>query len=73
MVDEEECSRYFSRFLITFSTSDGPVTAQRSILRTGAVWHPVDLAQPDHTPARGQPSTESARAFVWLCPRAGVW
>ena len=56
-----------------FSTSDGPVTAQKSILHAGAVWHPVDLAQPDHTSARGQPSTESARAFVWLCPRAGVW
>jgi hypothetical protein len=45
-----------------FSTSGGPVTAQRSILRAGAVWHPVDLAQPDHTPARGQPSAEPARA-----------
>jgi hypothetical protein len=27
------------------------------ILQAGVVWRPVDLAQPDHTPARGQPST----------------
>src|SRR5207248_1673154 len=26
------------------------------------VWRPVDLAQPDHTPARGQPPTEPSRA-----------
>src|ERR671916_1869231 len=51
-----------------FSTFDGPVTAQRSILRAGAVWHPVDLAQPDHTAARGQPSTEPARASFGSAP-----
>jgi hypothetical protein len=31
------------------------------ILHVGLVWHPVDLAQPDHTAARGQPSMEPAR------------
>ncbi len=32
------------------------------------MWHPVDLAQPDHTPARGQPSTEPARALSGSAP-----
>jgi hypothetical protein len=32
------------------------------------VWHPVDLAQPDHTTAQGQPSTESVRALCGSAP-----
>ena len=51
-----------------FLPSHGPVTAQKSILHAGAVWHPVDLAQPDHTSARGQPSTDSARASSGSAP-----
>jgi hypothetical protein len=51
-----------------FSTSDGPVTAQSLILHAGLVWPPVDLAQPDRAPARGQPSTESAGALSGSVP-----
>ena len=71
---QEQCSRCFSRFLITFRRSrpgDGPRSRSCTL---GFGWHPVDLAQPDHTPARGQPSTEPAHASsvdlrsVRLCP-----
>ena len=46
----------------------------------GLVWRPVDLAQPDHTPARGQPSTEPVRApsssapgLACGSPQGGRW
>ena len=35
--------------------------------------HPVDLAQPDHTAARGQPLTHPAPGPRTLCPRAAMW
>lgn len=39
----------------------------------GFVRHPVDLAQPDDTPDRGQPSTKLAADVMQVCPRSGVW
>ena len=39
----------------------------------GLMWHPVDLATPDHAAARGQPSTQPAADVVQLCPRDVVW
>jgi hypothetical protein len=61
-IDREEGSRYFSRFLIASRRPTARRWPEDSILCAGAVWYPVDLAQPDHTPARGQPSREPARA-----------
>src|SRR5262249_22285600 len=34
----------------------------------GLVWLPLDLASPDHTPARGQPSTQPPRALSDSAP-----
>jgi hypothetical protein len=48
-----------------------PSSAQRSYRRSCSlrlVWHPVDLAPPDHTPARGQPSTGPPRALSGSAP-----
>ncbi len=39
----------------------------------GLVRHPVDLAQPDRTPDRGQPPMQPAADVLLLCPRSGVW
>ena len=44
---------------------EAPRRSRRSFRRSwtlGPVWRPVDLAQPDHTAARGQPSTGPAPA-----------
>ena len=46
-------------------------SAQRghpTILLLRLVWHPVDLAPPDHTAARGQPSTGPPRALTGSAP-----
>jgi hypothetical protein len=42
------------------------------ILHAGAVWHLVDLAQPDHTAARGQPSTNRCVRRLALPPGCRV-
>jgi hypothetical protein len=71
-----DCRRSLSAvifgYLAGFVTVKRPYN-QRSacapmILHAGAVWRPVDLAQPDHTPARGQPSTAPPRAAYGSAP-----
>jgi hypothetical protein len=57
-VDQEERSRYFSWFLTASRRPTARQRPEKSILHAGAEWHPVDLVQPDHAAARGQPSTE---------------
>jgi len=39
----------------------------------GLVRHPVDLAQPDHAAARGQPPTQPVAVLAKLCPRGVAW
>jgi hypothetical protein len=63
-----ERSRYFSMFLTASRRPTARRRPQESILRAGTMWHPVDLAQSDHTAARGQPFTEPARASPGSAP-----
>jgi hypothetical protein len=55
----------FSLLLDIQRPGNGPKSRSCTL---GSVWHPVDLAQPDHAAARGQPSAELVCASSGSAP-----